>query len=308
MKKNILLSIAICLLLQLMIQAETAFSQESPEMKEGMRLFYEKNIDQAKESFHQVFKKEPQNSLALLFLLDCYAQGKNLQPILNELEEASLANPSSAIAKAHLGMGYFALSLLKRDVFDEAMNQFQEALKIDNNLAMGYLGLGIIYYKKRMIPRSRSYFSKTLKINPDDITALERLGEIFLLDDKNPNSALNLFSRIIELYPDYPDGYFYCGSSCKEAGDYEKAIEYYEKTMALDPLGVIKGYYAPERIGDIYFAQKNFAKAQEFYEKSLKINPDNVYAKRMLENSKNPPKEDGQDKTDGDKKQDGGKK
>jgi len=275
--------------------------QETPEMKDAMKLFYEKDMDRAKDAFQEVFKKEPANTLALLYLLDCYAQKKDISPLLNEFEDAALAAPDSAVAKANLGMGYFTQSLMKREVFDQALNEFQEALKLDPNLSIGYVGMGIIYYKKRMIPRARSYFSKALKLNPDDVMSLERLGEIFLLDDKNPTSAQNLFSHILELYPTYPDGYFYMGSASQTLGEMDKAVEYFQKALDLDPMGMGKGYYAPERIGDIYYSQKNMGKAREYYEKSLKISPDNSYSKRMLELVKNPDK-------DGDKKDDRKKK
>lgn len=269
-----------------------AFAQETPEMKEGMKLFYGKDLEGAKKQFRAAFEHEPANSLPLLYLLDCYAQEKNLQPLLNELEEAVLEKPTSALAKAHLGLGYFAQSLLKSDVMDEALAQFKEALKLDADLAMGYLGMGVVYYKKRMIPRSRSYFSKAFKLSPNDVLALERLGEIFLLDDKNPQAARNLFEQIVTLYPTYPDGYFYYASATQEMGESDKALQYYEKVMELDPSGMGNGYYAPERMGDIYYKLKNYPKAIECFEKSLRINPENSYSKRMLDMSKNPPKEE----------------
>ncbi|MGV8124076.1 MAG: tetratricopeptide repeat protein [Candidatus Xenobiia bacterium LiM19] len=293
----ILIVMAVFATFLLLISTTEVRCQETPEMKDAMKLFYEKDLDRAKDAFHEVFKKEPANTLALLYLLDCYAQKKDISPLLNEFEEAALAAPDSALAKANLGMGYFTQSLMKRDVFDQSLNEFQEALKLDPNLSVGYVGMGIIYYKKRMIPRARSYFSKALKLNPDDIMSLERLGEIFLLDDKNAASAQNLFSRIVELYPSYPDGYFYMGSASQSLGELDKAIEYFQKALELDPMGMGKGYYAPERIGDIYYGQKNMDKAKEYYEKSLKISPDNSYSKRMLELVKNPDK-------DGDKKDD----
>ena len=293
-----LIMVAVLATFLLVISASEVRCQETPEMKDAMKLFYEKDLDRAKDAFHEVYKKEPANTLALLFLLDCYAQKKDVQPLLNEFEEAALATPDSAMVKANLGMGYFTQSLLKRDVFDQALNEFQEALKIDPNLSMGYLGMGIIYYKKRMIPRARSYFSKAMKLSPDDVISMERLGEIFMLDDKNPSSAQTLFSRIVELYPSYPDGHFYMGSACQSLGENDKAIEYYQKALELDPMGMGKGYYAPERIGDIYYGQKNMAKAKEFYEKSLKISPDNSYAKRMLQLAKDPPKDGDSPKDD----------
>ena len=301
MKKTILFSLILTVLLYTASLA--AYSQESPELREGMKLFYAKDLEKAKECFHTAFQNEPNNSLPLLFLLDCYAQEKNLQPILNELEEAALEKSGSAVAKAHLGFGYFAMSLLKNDVLEESMAQFKEALKLDSELSMGYLGMGIVYYKKRMIPRSRSYFFKAIKLNPKDVISLERLGEINLVDDKNPQAARNLFEQIISLYPNYPDGYFYFASASQEMGEYEIAIENFQKTMELDPTGMGNGYYAPQRIGDIYYKLKNYPKAIEYYERSLKINPENSYSKTMLEKAKNPtPEEDkskGEDKGKG---------
>ncbi|MDQ7826766.1 MAG: tetratricopeptide repeat protein [Candidatus Eremiobacteraeota bacterium] len=280
--------------------AGPALAQETPDMKDAMKCFYEKDFAKAKELFRKVISQDPQNSLALLYLLDCYAQDRNLQPILNELEEQALANKNSAPLMCHLGMGYFASALLKKgENFDDALTQFQEALKVDENISMGYLGMGIVYYKKRMIPRSRSYFMKASKLNANDVVALERLGEIFLLDDKNYSTAQTLFENIIQLYPSYPDGYFYYASASKALGEFDKAIENYEKAGALDPLGLTKGYYAAERIGDIYYhGLKNYPKAVEYYEKALRVGPENSYAKTMLTKAKAPPKDEEPPKKD----------
>jgi len=295
MKRIVFPLLLLAIFSSLLVGPRAGFCQESPDMKEGMKYFYERDFDRASGFFHNEMKRDPANTLGILFLLDCYAQKKNVQPILNELEEAALNDPQSAIIKSNLGMGYFAQSLLKKELSDESLNAFQEALKIDSNLAQGYVGMGIIYYKKRMIPRSRSYFSKALKLNGDDAVALERLGEIFLIDDKNAGAAQSQFARIVELYPSYPDGYFYYASACKELGEIDRALEFYEKTMALDPQGMGKGYYAPVRIGDIYYDNmKNNEKAIEYYQKALKINPDNSYAKRMLNLAKNPPRTEGE--------------
>ena len=270
------------------------YAQETQSMKDGFRLYYGRDFSGAKEHFQSVLDKEPSNSMAIMYLADCYRQDKTIAKLLDAFEEKALANPKDPYIKCHLGFAYFCQSMMTRDdLFEEAINQFQEALKLDTDNALGYTGMGTIYYQKRLIPRAKSYFTKAIKLNSKDTMALERLGDIYLNDDKNYMPARNAFEEIISLYPSYPDAYFYYASASQAIKEFDTAIEYFNKTSAMDPLGITLGYYAPVRIGDIYFKElKNYEKALESYNSALKINPENSYAKSMVEKSKNPPKED----------------
>lgn len=277
----------------LLFLAIPLYAQETQNMKDGLRLYYSRDFSAAKEQFQDVLDKEPSNSMAIMYLADCYRQDKTISKFLEILEEKALANPKDPYVKCHLGFAYFCQSMMtKDDIFEEATNQFQEALKIDTNNSLGYTGMGTIYYQKRLIPRAKSYFTKAIKLNTKDTMALERLGDIYLNDDKSYMPARNAFEEIISLYPSYPDAYFYYASASQAIKEFDTAIEYFNKASAMDPLGITLGYYAPVRIGDIYYKElKDYAKALEFYNNALKINPENSYAKNMAEKSKNPPKE-----------------
>lgn len=270
------------------------FSQENDKIKEGLSLYYSRDFTASAEIFKQVLVDDPGNSLAIMYLTDCAKQDKKIGEYLNEYEEKALADPKNPYIKCYLGFFYFCKSLMERDdVFEESINMFQEALKMNSNLALGYNGMGTVYYQKRLMPRARSYFVKAVKLDPNDSMSLERIGDIYLNDDKNFGAAKSYFEEIIALYPSYPDAYFFYGSASQASEDFTVAIESYKKAMERDPLGLTQGYYAPVRIGDIYFNNlKNYSMAIEYYEQALKINPENSYALKMVEKAKNPPKDE----------------
>ena len=244
------------------------FAQEADKMKEGLSLYYARHYVDAAEVFKSILETEKGNSMAMMYLMSCAQNTKKIDSYLSEYEEKALSNPKDPYIKCYLGFMYFGKSILEHDdVFEEATNMFQEALKLDSNLALAYNGMGTVYFQKRLIPRSRSYFSKAVKIDPNDTMSIERIGDIYLNDDKNYGAAKSYFEEIISLYPTYPDAYFYYACACQ----------------------ITQGYYAPVRLGDIYYKDiRDYSTAVDYYEKALDINPKNPYAKKMIEKAKNP--------------------
>lgn len=283
----------ICLIFLVLLFINFSFlaSAQEDSMKGAVSLFYQKNWDGAIVEFKKVIMAEPDNTLALSFLLDCYVKKNALVEISNEYEKSALEKPQDALAQTYLGMAYFVKSLLETSMQEEAIQQFKQAIKLDPAFSMAHTGLGMVYFQKRMIPRAKGHFFKAIQLNPNNVMALELIGNIFLVDDKQPENALDYFNKIREIYPFYPDTYYYIGSSSYDLGKYDDAIKALEHAMLLDPLGITQGYYAPVLLGDLYLKLKKYPEAQEAYKKALLINPQNSYAKYKLEKAQNPAKE-----------------
>lgn len=284
------ISIGIFILLALFFCVSSTALAEEDNMKNGIELFYQKNWDGAITEFRNALTKEPNNTMAISFLLDCYAKKNAIIDISNEFEKNALENGQDAVAQTYLGMAYFTKSLLDASIQDEAIQQFKQAIKLDPNFSMAHAGLGMVYFQKRMIPRASGHFLKAIQLNPKDTLALELMGNILLVDEKKPDSALDYFNKIAEIYPYYPDVFYYIGSSCYDLEKYDEAISSLEKALQLDPAGITQGYYAPVLLGDLYLKLKKYPEAQAAYKKALEINPQNSYAKYKLEKAQKPEK------------------
>ncbi len=257
-------------------------AQEVNPFDEGLKLFYQKRFADSKELFLEALQKDPLDTMALSFYLDASYRCHELMKAINYFEKKSMDEESSLVYKTYVGIAYFTRGLIDPSMMEEARSQLKDVLSEDPNLSIANSGMGMIYYQKRLIPRAKGYFIKALKNNPRDLMALERVGDILMIDDKNPQEALKYFNKIIEIAPNYSDGYFYAASAKEKLGDTEEAIRLFQKCMEIDPLGVLKGYDAPLRIGNIYLREKKWDKAEEYFKKALVINPKNPYAKTQL--------------------------
>lgn len=278
--------LALCVLaLGLIIQPVMA-QAHTPELEEGMAAFYLEDYDAAQEHFDDVLKKKPQDSLAMAYMLHAAYKKKEINEIINRIEQKSVARGEDPTALAHLGMGYFLRGMIIPNQMEESVTEFKQALKDDPNVAMAYTGLGMVYFQKRMMPRAKGYFVRALRINPHDVMAMELLGNIMLVDEKKPEDARQLFERITAELPTYPDGFYYLGSSLFDLGRVDEAIPYLIRARELDPKGLTKGFDAAALLGDALMKENRTAEAIQAYEQALKIRPDSQYVDTRLKQSK----------------------
>jgi tetratricopeptide (TPR) repeat protein len=260
---------------------------QAAALDEGMSFFAKSDWANAIEAFKKAMEEKPQDSLAICFFLDSSLRKGDLLKAVAFFEQQLAQKGELPVYQAQLGMGYFAKAALDKSFYDEALNEFKEALK-GEELSLAYTGLGMVYYQKRMMSRAKGYFLKALKINPNDIIALERAGEIFMLDEKNPQLALDYFNKITALIPAYPDAYFYIGSAAEHLNNIEDAVVNFKKCAELDPQGNLNGLNALIRIADIYFKNANYKDAADYYNQALKLDPTSRYLKYRLNQCKKP--------------------
>jgi tetratricopeptide (TPR) repeat protein len=174
-----------------------------------------------------------------------------------------------------IGRSYFG-----KGQYDEAIIEFEKSIKLDENhtesyyyLGQCYLQKGIIEYYNKNIFTAYSLYRKANKISEQVIPKYEKIIE------DNPEN-LNSYLRL---------GYIYeVRSIVPFINDYDKALEYYLKALALDAVSESKNkgiyIYLNTRVGSIYYQIKDYLKAIEHLEKAVSISPyrDNVEANYYL--------------------------
>ncbi|MCL5036625.1 MAG: tetratricopeptide repeat protein [Chloroflexi bacterium] len=265
-------------------------------LDEGMKLYLQKDWAQARDKFYEAVKQSPDNPLAIMFLLSAAIRAADLQPLIQEFQKKALDNPNDHVAQAQLGFTYMSRGLYDRDLMENALEELQSVAKADPSLSLPYSAMGLIYFEKRMMPRAKGYFLKSLHNNPEDVISLEYLGNILMIDEKKYPDALEMYTKITKIVPNYPDGYFFAGSCLERMEKFDEAVEYFKKCMELDPNGVMKGYFAPRRIADIYYQLGDNEEAVVYYQKALELSPDSRFIKERIESIKKgepkPEKED----------------
>jgi len=196
-------------------------------------------------------------------------------------------------------------------VFEKAMSDFNQAIRLDPNDAVNYYERGSAYQMKREYDnaitdynqalkrnpgylevyknRREAYFSKgdynhtiadcdqTILLDPNDIVAYNYRGAAFA-GKGDYNQAIVDFSQAIRLSPNDANAYAYRGAMYSFKNDYDRAIADFNQSIRLDPNYAYAYFFR----GSMYYDKREWNRAIADYEATLRIDPNNTYARKGL--------------------------
>ncbi len=187
---------------------------------------------------------------------------------------------------------YYGNALLASQQWQDAITQFEAALKLDPNnaeplekLSEAYTGLG---QEDKALDYSEQYMSKAKNISVSDYA---RLAGIYT-QKGNYDKAISVYESIAQKFPSVAGwAYLLAGSTAAKADKTEaKSVPYYEKIVSLlenkadrdaDETGYLKSAY--QNLGYYYWGTKNdLEAAKPYYEKLYKLDPNDKGAKAAL--------------------------
>ena len=273
----------------------------NPQLYSKGRIYYlEGRFDLAEKEYKKLL--DGQNELRwlsgrrrLAYLYITQGKFENAQEQGNlGLKLAESAERSEWASRFHYILGY--CSALKNDL-KRALQQYEKALDITVKNDITFSRHELAYYKARTYVEMGSLdeakkaaedLRKVVEdsIHPKNIRFYHHLMALIEFKKKNYSAALDYFEKTISLVPAqcmweynmhlsqhllflYP-----FGKACYESGDFEKALELYEKMIALTSGRYqwgnlyVKSFYM---LGKIYEQKGRKGKAIEHYEKFLDL-------------------------------------
>jgi len=138
---------------------------------------------------------------------------------------------NSGFARTRLEQGERALASKDLDV---ALAEFQEAVRLDPQLAEGHARLGDVYQERGELRRAADAFQAAARLDPFDFSSFFKLGDIYtLLEDIA--SAVRAYARACKLRPDAFEPRFKLAMSQQRSGDLQDAVESYREALKLEP-------------------------------------------------------------------------
>jgi tetratricopeptide (TPR) repeat protein len=93
---------------------------------------------------------------------------------------------------------------IKQGDYQGASGSFEEALRINDSLAEGHLGLGIAYFRLKDDRLAERELTRAVEINPKEATAYQVLGELQYRKD-DLEAAASAWEKAVELDPSNAD-------------------------------------------------------------------------------------------------------
>jgi len=130
----------------------------------------------------------------------------------------------------------------ERGKFDNAIKEYDKALKIAPKYAEAYYRRGLAYYKlssavftgKKNYEKAKSDFKEATILNPSHAEAWFMRG-MSSSDWEHLTERLSFYNEAIRLNPDYAQAYYQRGRHHHGKDNFNAAVVDYETAMRLDP-------------------------------------------------------------------------
>ncbi len=161
------------------------------------------------------------------------------------------------------------LTWYQQGELNEAMQEFQQAIRLRPQYAAAHSNLGWFYYRQGDLTRAATEYEEAARLDPRSARARIGLGWAYY-DQGQPDKAAFEFEQATHLRPDLAEAHNGLGWSYQARGEFSRAIPCFEQALKLDPTLA----YAHQGLGWVYAGQGDLDKATLKLEEAVKLEPD----------------------------------
>ncbi|MBV9643937.1 MAG: tetratricopeptide repeat protein [Verrucomicrobia bacterium] len=159
------------------------------------------------------------------------------------------------------GWGFYQ----KKD-YDKAISDYNEAIRLDPNLAWTYDARGSIYEERNEYDKAISDYNNAIRLNPKFSYAYVSRARIFF-QKREYEKAISDLNEAIRLDPKFALAYTIRGNNYLRKKEYEKAFSDYNEAISLDPNLAV----AYQSRGVAYYEEGNYTQAQSDFDTAKKL-------------------------------------
>lgn len=153
----------------------------------------------------------------------------NVPEAIAQYEQALRLNPD--LAEVHRMLGNH---LLESDRVPEAITHYEQTIRLDPDWAEAHNNLGTALMQMGKLPEAAEHFKQALRIIPDLAEAHNNLAVALMQMGKLPE-ALEHFEQALRSRPDDAETHYDLGRALEEAGSVQEATVHYEEALRLKP-------------------------------------------------------------------------
>ncbi len=195
-----------------------------------------------------------------------------------ELERITRRDTESTEAFVAYSKGRYFWNKRTEEDLNRAIGYFEQALQLDPNYALAYVGLANSYLllpeygvfpSKEAYPKVKEAALKALEIDDMLAEAYVTLAQIERRYDYNWAAAERTYKHAIELDPNYATAHHWYGYDLMCVERYDEAIQEIKRAHELDPLSLVIN----RNLGQVLYRAGRYEEALEVLNKTLEMDP-----------------------------------
>jgi tetratricopeptide (TPR) repeat protein len=195
--------------------------------------------------------------------LNLYDKGRVDEAIV-QYQDALRISPRYDDAHDNLGN-----ALLQKGEVGKAISEYQEALSINPGLAGAHYNLGNALRQQGRVEEAISEYQAALKLDPGMVNAWNNLG-LALAQNGQVDDAIQQYRKALEIDPRNADACDNLGDALAQTGQAEPAAAEFQEALKLDP----KNVEAHNNLGNLLGQAGRVDEAVSQYQAALKLDPD----------------------------------
>jgi non-specific serine/threonine protein kinase len=159
-----------------------------------------------------------------------------------------------------------------------AVEMFEKAVAIDSSFILGFTNLSrnlsFVYWyhhaEEQVLQRAKVAIDRAAELAPADPMVHEALARYYYHGHRDYERALEEVAYARRLMPDNPEILFTVGSIKRRQGKWSEAVEYFEKSLELNPRSASMAW----EIGITYMSIRRYDLAEDWYKRAISLQPD----------------------------------
>lgn len=250
-------------------------AEEKPLLLNRAGDFYIKlgRVEEAVPLYERALERQPDFPKLREKLAECYLQLNQSEKAIAAMEAVLADNPLYLRAYEVLGDIY-----TRQGELDKAVSALQQALIINPHVVERQIQVAGLLLDLRKFNQAAEHLAQAQSIFPQ-LGVITYYRAIALNEAKRSHEALQMFEQALReaggVPADYVDGnfYFQYGAAAEQAGQIERAVELFRKSIAMDPNNAAPAY---NYLGYMWVDRnENLEEAEQLIRRALEIDQTN---------------------------------
>ncbi len=219
--------------------------------------------DEARQIYTQILAVQPENPDALHLMGMLYVEKGDHRAGRKLIRRAIESDDRVAIFYVSLGNSYQT-----EDRFDEAVECYRNALRLDPNSVEALCNLGNTLREQKNYSAAINCYQRCLEINSHLPEVYNNLGLAHQNQD-NLAAAQKSLQRAIELRPEYAEAHNNLADVYRQQSNFDEALQHYRRAFSLMPTNAAIAF----NLGLILQLQNDAEGARKFYQTAIDLDP-----------------------------------